>query len=217
MQAPRDPFLLSLATLRDRLRSGRLVLGEQLKIAEIARELGLSATPVREALARLAGEGLIEERRRLGYFAWRLDAVDLCELYDLQAAFVAAALERARRDPATAVVAVGGTEVRGVAAPGPGELERTEVVLRGIVALGRSLSLERAHRLLSDRLAPVRRIEPAVLGELAAERAAIAQLILAADLHGLALQMQAYHARRRAAAQALIAELRSAAGRGSGE
>lgn len=43
--------------------------GQQLQIDELAVPLGLSATPVREALARLAGEGLVRVIPNRGYFA----------------------------------------------------------------------------------------------------------------------------------------------------
>lgn len=46
--------------LRQEIVSGALRPGEVLKDAELAARLGLSITPVREALAQLAVEGLIE-------------------------------------------------------------------------------------------------------------------------------------------------------------
>lgn len=89
---PKDPFSAALEALRDRLRDGRLVSGEPLTITDLAHDLGLSATPVREALSRLAGERLIEDRRGRGYFAPRLDVSDLVELYDLRRLYLAEAL-----------------------------------------------------------------------------------------------------------------------------
>jgi len=47
-------------TLCGAIVDGTLAPGEQLHDAELCRWLGLSRTPVREALSRLAGEGLIE-------------------------------------------------------------------------------------------------------------------------------------------------------------
>lgn len=46
--------------LRDAILKGTLEPGEQLKDAEIAEWLGLSRTPIREALARLEEYGLVE-------------------------------------------------------------------------------------------------------------------------------------------------------------
>ena len=47
------------ATLRDFLRAGRISTGHPLQEATLAAQLGVSRTPVREALARLASEGLV--------------------------------------------------------------------------------------------------------------------------------------------------------------
>ena len=89
---PKDPFSAALDALRDQLRRGRLVSGEPLTITDLAHDLGLSATPVREALSRLAGERLIEDRRGRGYFAPRFDVSDLVELYGLRRLYLVEAL-----------------------------------------------------------------------------------------------------------------------------
>ena len=47
------------ATLRGYLRAGRIPTGQPLQEAALAAQLGVSRTPVREALARLASEGLV--------------------------------------------------------------------------------------------------------------------------------------------------------------
>ena len=62
----RDAFGNALQALRQRLRDGAYAPGAPLVIIELAHELNISATPMREALARLAGEGLIEDRRGVG-------------------------------------------------------------------------------------------------------------------------------------------------------
>jgi DNA-binding GntR family transcriptional regulator len=48
------------AALRARILSGALPAGERLRQAALAEELGVSRTPLREALRRLATEGLVE-------------------------------------------------------------------------------------------------------------------------------------------------------------
>lgn len=68
MPVPRDRDTVDRHLLRDTayetlcgaIVDGTLAPGEQLHDAELCGWLGLSRTPVREALARLAGEGLIE-------------------------------------------------------------------------------------------------------------------------------------------------------------
>ncbi|MFD5228718.1 GntR family transcriptional regulator [Streptomyces qaidamensis] len=48
--------------LRDSIVRGELLPGEKVKDSELAERLGLSRTPVREALARLADIGLVEAK-----------------------------------------------------------------------------------------------------------------------------------------------------------
>ncbi len=206
MELHRDSFGLALGAIRTRLRSGRLVQGEQLMARDLARELRLSATPVREALSRLAGEGLLEDRRGAGYFAWRLDAVDLMELYDLQCGYLRMALNRSRGAPP---LAEPDRASEPVAQDPVAEIEAT---LAHLLLRGRSLALQRAHALLADRLAPARRIEAHVLGEPDAERAALNAALAVDDVGELMALIDRYGATRRQAAPELVAVMRSAAG-----
>ena len=47
--------------LRQALMRGRFQPGEKIKLKEISDELGISATPVREALARLVSSGVLSQ------------------------------------------------------------------------------------------------------------------------------------------------------------
>lgn len=144
---PRDPFSVAVEALRSQLRSGRLVSGEPLTITELAHDLGLSATPVREALSRLAGERLIEDRRGRGYFAPRFDVSDLVELYGLRRLYLAEALVTDGAEPP----------------PEPDEptppAARLGQVLDWIVARAGNRALFDAYRQVGERLAPSVRIE----------------------------------------------------------
>jgi DNA-binding GntR family transcriptional regulator len=53
--------------LRTRILRGDVEPGRRLAQAELAAELGVSRTPVREALRRLTGEGLVEFRTNYGF------------------------------------------------------------------------------------------------------------------------------------------------------
>lgn len=81
----RDPFGQALNSLRSALLKG-LAPGQHLSAADIAVSLKLSTSPVREALSRLCGEGLIEDRRGHGYFTRSAPAEDILGLLDLEAA-----------------------------------------------------------------------------------------------------------------------------------
>jgi DNA-binding GntR family transcriptional regulator len=71
------------ATLREYLRSGRIVRGEPLQEVALAAQLGVSRTPVREALVRLASEGLVTADGR-GLTATALTVSDADEIYALR-------------------------------------------------------------------------------------------------------------------------------------
>ncbi len=51
-------------TLRDNLRNGKILQGYPLQEVQLAAQLGVSRTPVREALTRLASEGLVSSDGR---------------------------------------------------------------------------------------------------------------------------------------------------------
>ena len=52
--------------VRQRILDGRLPAGRRLKELDLARELGISRTPIRDALSRLNVEGLLDFRPNLG-------------------------------------------------------------------------------------------------------------------------------------------------------
>jgi DNA-binding GntR family transcriptional regulator len=49
-----------IGSIRDSIRQGHLVQGKRLVVADVARMFGVSVGPVREAIRRLTGEGLLE-------------------------------------------------------------------------------------------------------------------------------------------------------------
>lgn len=143
---PKDPFSAALDSLRAKLRGGELILGEPLTITDLAEELGLSATPIREALSRLAGEGLIEDRRGRGYFARKLDVADLVELYALRSLYLVGAL--------TAVGRVQGLADAGPHSEARGPAEALGRLFEQMTARAGNRALLDAYRQVADRLAP---------------------------------------------------------------
>jgi len=71
------------AALREHLRTGRIARGVALQEAALAAQLGVSRTPVREALARLASEGLVIADGRT-FAGPELSAADVEEIYALR-------------------------------------------------------------------------------------------------------------------------------------
>jgi len=79
--------------LRDHLRNGSIVAGHPLQETQLAEQLGVSRTPVREALARLAAEGfLVSVGRSFILPAPSTDEVD--DIYELRSLIEPAAIRR---------------------------------------------------------------------------------------------------------------------------
>jgi DNA-binding GntR family transcriptional regulator len=88
--------------LRDDILSWRLAPGTPLSEIELAARLGVSRTPLRAALARLALEGLVDTSRGRTGIVPDVSAESVAELFELREALEthAARLAARRRDPA---------------------------------------------------------------------------------------------------------------------
>jgi DNA-binding GntR family transcriptional regulator len=73
------------AALRDSIVTLRLPPGAALREDQLMRELGLGRTPLREAVKRLALEGLVEVRPRSGTFVTDVHAQDIVHIAELRA------------------------------------------------------------------------------------------------------------------------------------
>lgn len=80
--------------LRDAILSGLFGPGERLPEEQLARAMGVSRGPVREALVKLERDGLIVIRRNRGAFVAQLSREDLDEVYSLRVAIERLAVER---------------------------------------------------------------------------------------------------------------------------
>jgi len=81
---PRAPYSeVAFAELRRRIFNNELPAGFQATEQEVADLLDMSRTPVREALIRLAGEGLVEVRPRHGMRVLPVSAGDMKEIYEI--------------------------------------------------------------------------------------------------------------------------------------
>jgi DNA-binding GntR family transcriptional regulator len=82
-------------TLRRAILSGALPGGTRLVQADLANQLSVSTTPVREALRDLVAEGLVVFRAHAGAVVRQLDSEELVELYEIRQALEPLALRRA--------------------------------------------------------------------------------------------------------------------------
>jgi DNA-binding GntR family transcriptional regulator len=74
----------ALATLRELIMGGELAPGARLGEVELADRLGVSRTPVREALSRLAAEGLVEVVANRGARVATWTVAELEGVFDLR-------------------------------------------------------------------------------------------------------------------------------------
>ncbi|HJT98173.1 MAG TPA: GntR family transcriptional regulator [Rhodanobacteraceae bacterium] len=70
--------------LRNRIVDGRLPAGERINEVHVSRELGVSRTPLREALAKLAQEGALDSVPRIGYFVRPLTVEEFEQIYAIR-------------------------------------------------------------------------------------------------------------------------------------
>jgi DNA-binding GntR family transcriptional regulator len=79
--------------IRGRILRRELKTGEQIPIDRVAAELGVSRTPVLDAIKRLSVEGLIGIRPRRGCFVLGLTVVDIREIFGLREALETYAID----------------------------------------------------------------------------------------------------------------------------
>ena len=70
--------------LRNLIVDGRLPAGERINEVQVAQQLGVSRTPLREALARLAQEGALRSTPGIGYFVRELTLEEFEQLYSIR-------------------------------------------------------------------------------------------------------------------------------------
>ena len=81
--------------IRDGILEGRLRPGDRLKEDMLAKELAVSRTPVREAIAMLQAEGLLEGQQHRGAQVRSYTPAELEEIYDLRSILEGYAARRA--------------------------------------------------------------------------------------------------------------------------
>ena len=196
--SPGATFERVYEALKLQLGSGRFRPGEHLDPRAFSDELNASITPVRDALHRLVGEGLVDAPRRDGFRMPPLTEVGLRHLYTWNQALLALALRTGTPDPPPAV-------------PSPPEagdaVELNEQLFVRIARLGRNPEHESAVARLNERLRLVRRTEARLRPEMWEEIGAMEALISRGDLPALRGAVSAYHRRRERNAPQLVAML----------
>jgi DNA-binding GntR family transcriptional regulator len=165
------------AAIFGRIAQGQYRPTRRIGVAELAEMLGVSTTPVREALRHLAGRDLVVERHREGFYLAPLGAQAIASLY---------AAHDTAMDRALAAGAGRGRTGR----HGPRSLWR---LFETSASLTGDYALVAVRRYLDDRLAVLRRQEAMLLGDLATRAIAFGQALAAQDVIGARAVSKAFH------------------------
>lgn len=160
----KDADSLSLhaeAIIREAIITGRFAFGERLSDRSLADEFGISRTPVREALARLAQDDLVVVRPQSGTFVMTLDATDVRRISEMRAVLELGALRIATAHDADAFVAAVAVPLSGGAlAVEASDLKRAEAMdtafHEALVAAAGNPLLDRAYRSISNQIEAIR-------------------------------------------------------------
>lgn len=190
------------AAIRAWLEAGRLVPGQRLVAAELALALGVALPALREALERLAGEGLVELTPHRGASIARLDAADLAETFELREVIegLAARLAASRGDTPALAAALAQSD----AAAAQGALSRFIAANHAFhAAIAEAAGRPRLEALRARLSLPLARLgvarleDPASMAASAADHRAVAAAIRTRDGAAAEAAMRA-HIRRAA-------------------
>jgi len=191
--SPGPTFERVYLELKRQLREGTRPPGTPLEPTAIGDELGTSFTPVRDALHRLVGEGLVDTPRHNGFAVPHPTDQALRDLYAWSGEIVG--LIAARKSAPLL-----GEDDASVA-------EQTEALFLALVDASGNREHKKAVAQLNERLAPFRRAEPALLPDLAEELAALRAVASNSPRADLVRSVARYHKRRVALVPQLLATM----------
>jgi len=211
---PESVVEYAIDALRDAIREGRLAQGQRLVVADVTRMLGVSNGPVREAIRRLTGEGLVEITPHRGASVRTFTPADVAEIFQLREVLegLAARLAAERighRDYADRLSALQ-SQAEALLADGRGYIEHNQAFHELIYEIAGSARLREQARQLTlpiYRLRFHRLMEPASAHTSATEHARLARAILDGD-GPLAERLMQHHIR--SSGEAMLAALEAA-------
>lgn len=84
-------------SLKQAIRSGKLAPGERLMEVQLAEELGISRTPIREAIRKLEQEGYVIMLPRRGTYVSSVSVHDVQEIFEIRSALESLSIGLAAR------------------------------------------------------------------------------------------------------------------------
>lgn len=184
--------------IRQRLMIGAWPMGFRLEAGRLAEDLGISITPVRDALNRLVGEKLVDLMPGIGFHVPHLTERGVRELLDFNLMLLLGAID---------VGALPGGPV--TIEPAPDEhVAQTEALFTRIASLSGNTELLDAVLVLGVRLHALRIHEMDVLPSAATDIELI-EATWRAGISGLPSALIRYHEVRKSAADRLIRHLQA--------
>ena len=183
MSAPVSAAERAYSEIKAMILSGALPVRARLDVERLARAVGLSSMPVRQALARLSWEGLVRAGATSGYSVALWSERELAELYQWRGhLFAMVALRK-----------VSGPELVRIARTRP-YAEAFADISRAIEE-GANSELRRSAKIADERLHLARVVEEEVLDDVAAEFEALIKSIAERSARAIVL-IAAFHRRR---------------------
>lgn len=198
--------------LLEDIRAGTLLPGMRLRETDLADRLGISRTPVREAIRQLEADGLVIHLPRQGATIRSLDHAEVVELYEMRAVLEGTAARlaaRAASDIELAELAALNAELAATPA-GPQAREVNRQFHRSLLDAARNRFLLKSMSALQKTLlilGPTTLADPARALAAVAEHAAVLAALNARDGAGAEAAMRAH------VGAALSARLRGMRGR----
>lgn len=177
--------------LLDDIRRGALLPGARLRETDLASQMGISRTPVREAIRLLEADGLVTHLPRQGATLRSLDYAEVIELYEMRVVLEATAARLAARAASDLEIAELLALNADLAAspPGPVSQDLNRQFHRTVIDAARNRFLVKAMRGMQKTLlilGPTTLDNPTRAQQAVAEHGAIASAIAARD--GLAAE-----------------------------
>ncbi|MBB6242443.1 GntR family transcriptional regulator [Rhodanobacter sp. MP1X3] len=187
--------------VRRALQSGRYAPGQRIDPSGLAAEFNTSPTPVRLALYRLVGEGLIADHARSGLHVPLLTEVALRDLYDWMERLLLMACDigvaRTFQPSAKLEIASADDDL----------VKLTWQLFDAIARATTHWSLHHAVKRANDRLAPIRRAKKGLIEHADEELSQLDRHWRTRDIPSLKSALRDYHERRKQLVPTIVALL----------
>lgn len=187
--------------VRRALQSGRYAPGQRIDPATLAKEFQTSPTPVRFALYRLVGAGLIADHARSGLHVPLPTEVALRDLYDWMERLLVMACDIG---VASSVRPSRELEIRSA---DDDLVKLTWQLFDAIAGATAQGQLYQTVKRVNDRLAPIRRAKRGLIEHTHDELVQLVRLWQKRDVAALTTALRAYHERRKRLVPCIVAKL----------